>query len=138
MTELPGALRTRLAAELSPALTKAAESVSDHGDTTKWLWKLDDGALVESVLMHYSDRSTVCVSTQAGCAMACGFCATGQAGFDRNLSTGEIVEQVAVARRAAGVGGRGRSNVGFLGMGEPPAHHHPGWGGPQRDPRHTG
>ena len=77
------------------------ESVSDEGDTVKWLWELDDGARVETVLMHYPDRSTVCVSTQAGCAMACSFCATGQAGFERHLTVGEIVEQVAVARQRA-------------------------------------
>ena len=68
----------------------------------KWLWGLDGGARVETVLMLYPDRATVCVSSQAGCAMACGFCATGQAGFERHLTTGEIVEQVvrATQRRA--------------------------------------
>ena len=71
------------------------------GQTVKWLWALADGARVETVLMHYPDRATVCVSSQAGCAMGCSFCATGQAGFTRHLSTGEIVEQVVAARRAA-------------------------------------
>ncbi|HEX4905166.1 MAG TPA: 23S rRNA (adenine(2503)-C(2))-methyltransferase RlmN [Acidimicrobiales bacterium] len=125
MTELPGALRTRLEHDLPPALAAAAESASDGGNTRKWLWQLHDGALVESVLMHYSDRSTVCVSTQAGCAMACGFCATGQAGFDRNLTTGEIVEQVVRAARAARP--RRLSNVVFMGMGEPMANYDRVW-----------
>jgi 23S rRNA (adenine2503-C2)-methyltransferase len=125
MTELPGALRTRLEHDLPPALETAAESASDGGNTRKWLWKLHDGALVESVLMHYSDRSTVCVSTQAGCAMACGFCATGQAGFDRNLTTGEIVEQVVRAARTARP--RRLSNVVFMGMGEPMANYDRVW-----------
>jgi 23S rRNA (adenine2503-C2)-methyltransferase len=125
MTELPAALRARLDADLAPALTTATESVTDRGDTRKWLWRLHDGALIESVLMHYRDRSTVCVSTQAGCAMACGFCATGQAGFDRNLSTGEIVEQVVRAARAARP--RRLSNVVFMGMGEPLANYDRVW-----------
>ncbi len=88
----------------------------------KSLWCLDGAALVESVLMLYPDRATVCVSTQAGCAMACGFCATGQAGFTRHLSAGEIVEQVARAARRATEHGRRLSNVVFMGMGEPLAN----------------
>ena len=129
LTVLPAALRQRLAAEpsMQPALRQAAESVSDGGDTVKWLWELHDAARVETVLMHYPGRSTVCVSTQAGCAMACGFCATGQAGFERNLSAGEIVEQVAVARRAAAESGRRLSNVVFMGMGEPLANYDRVW-----------
>jgi 23S rRNA (adenine2503-C2)-methyltransferase len=93
----------------------------------KWLWTLDDGRQVESVLMHYPGRSTVCVSSQAGCAMACGFCATGQAGFDRHLRTGEIVEQVVRARAAAAATGRRLSNVVFMGMGEPMANYDAVW-----------
>ena len=111
MTDLPVRLRQRLAAELRPGLYPAATSVSAEGDTTKWLWRLADGARVETVLMTYpSGRVTVCVSTQAGCAMACSFCATGQAGFDRHLTAGEIVEQVIRARQAvagADAGGDG-------------------------------
>jgi 23S rRNA (adenine2503-C2)-methyltransferase len=126
LTELPAALRTKVADALPPALTATATSISDGGDTTKWLWQLADGALVESVLMHYRDRSTVCVSTQAGCAMACGFCATGQAGFERNLTTGEIVEQVVNAARAARP--RRLGNVVFMGMGEPLANYDRVWG----------
>src|SRR5215208_568252 len=99
ITELPRALRTKLADALPPALEPEAESVADGGDTVKWLWRLADGALVETVLMLTGARATACVSSQAGCAMACGFCATGQAGFERNLTEGEIVEQVVRARR---------------------------------------
>jgi 23S rRNA (adenine2503-C2)-methyltransferase len=126
LTEVPKALRARLAAELPEALTPVTESTSDDGGTVKWLWRLGDGALVETVLMHYGDRTTVCVSTQAGCAMGCGFCATGQAGFERNLSTGEIVEQVVRATRRARP--RRLSNVVFMGMGEPFANFDRTWG----------
>lgn len=121
MTNLPLALRERLEAALPAELTLARDSVSEGGMTHKYLWRLDDGATIESVLMHSPDRSTVCVSTQAGCAMACSFCATGQAGFDRHLRSGEIVAQVVEAARRAE--GRRVSNVVFMGMGEP-LHHY--------------
>ncbi|GIS99837.1 MAG: hypothetical protein CM1200mP26_15500 [Acidimicrobiales bacterium] len=88
------------------------------------------GALIETVLMHYEGRSTVCVSTQAGCAMACGFCATGQMGFDRHLSTGEIVEQVVRAQLEAD--DRRVSNVVFMGMGEPLANYDRTWAAVER------
>jgi 23S rRNA (adenine2503-C2)-methyltransferase len=127
MTALPKALRARLDAELPPALEPVAESTSDAGDTVKWLFALDGGARVETVLMHYRDRTTVCVSTQAGCAMGCGFCATGQAGFQRHLGTGEIVEQVARAARRARDGGLRLGNVVFMGMGEPLANYDRVW-----------
>lgn len=117
ITNLPIALRDRLDTELPASLDRTEESISDDGDTVKWLWTLRDGATVETVLMHYPDRSTVCISTQAGCAMACSFCATGQAGFERHLSVGEVVEQVVVATRVARP--RRLSNVVFMGMGEP-------------------
>lgn len=130
MTDLPGALRERLAAALPSALTAVTESVGDDGDTVKWLWALPDGREIETVLMHYAERSTVCVSTQAGCAMACGFCATGQAGFDRHLTTGEIVEQVVRARAAAAP--RRLSNVVFMGMGEPLANYDAVWAAVER------
>ena len=126
MTELPAALRETLAAALPPALREISRRTADGGQTTKWLWALDDGARVETVLMHYADRVTVCVSTQAGCAMACQFCATGQAGFRRHLTEGEIVEQVAVATREARP--RRLSNVVFMGMGEPLANYDRVWG----------
>jgi 23S rRNA (adenine2503-C2)-methyltransferase len=126
LTELPATLRTALEAALPPALVEVSRLSADDGETTKWLWALGDGARVETVLMRYSDRVTVCVSTQAGCAMACQFCATGQAGFQRQLTQGEIVEQVAVAMREAAP--RRVSNVVFMGMGEPLANYDRVWG----------
>jgi 23S rRNA (adenine2503-C2)-methyltransferase len=125
MTELPESLRDSLAAALPPSLREVSRQSADDGQTTKWLWSLHDGAQVETVLMHYPDRVTVCVSTQAGCAMGCTFCATGQAGFQRQLSGGEIVEQVAVAMREARP--RRLSNVVFMGMGEPLANYDRVW-----------
>jgi 23S rRNA (adenine2503-C2)-methyltransferase len=119
-----------LAAALPSSLESVTESVSDGGDTVKWLWKLADSALIETVLMHYRDRSTVCVSTQAGCAMGCGFCATGQAGFRRNLTTGEIVEQVMAAARRAKP--ERVANVVFMGMGEPFANYDRTWAAVER------
>ena len=137
LTTLPKALRARLDAELPLALDPVHESASSDGATVKWLWELRGGARIETVLMHYDQRSTVCVSTQAGCAMACGFCATGQAGFERQLSTGEIVEQVVRAsQRARSTDGdaapRRVSNVVFMGMGEPMANYDAVWGAVER------
>ncbi len=125
MTELPSGLRAELEQALTPGLTEVSRRTADEGQTTKWLWALHDGAQVETVLMEYSDRVTVCVSTQAGCAMACQFCATGQAGFQRHLSPGEIVEQVAAGMREARP--RRLSNVVFMGMGEPLANYDRVW-----------
>jgi 23S rRNA (adenine2503-C2)-methyltransferase len=123
MTDLPAALRESLAAELLPALLAADKSQAcDDGSTRKWLWRLFDGALVESVLMKYPDRVTMCVSSQAGCGMGCPFCATGQAGLTRNLSTAEIVSQVVAGEQALGESGR-VSNIVFMGMGEPLANY---------------
>jgi 23S rRNA (adenine2503-C2)-methyltransferase len=122
LTTLPRALRGRLDELLPPALALVTSLTSKAGDTVKLLWRLHDGVLVETVLMCYPDRATVCVSTQAGCAMGCGFCATGQAGFHRHLSTGEIVEQVVRAAAEARRIGRRLSNVVFMGMGEPLAN----------------
>ncbi|MCB1255872.1 MAG: 23S rRNA (adenine(2503)-C(2))-methyltransferase RlmN [Microthrixaceae bacterium] len=127
LTSLPKALRERLAAETPRGLELVTESVSDGGDTIKFLWELRDGSRIETVLMHYRERSTVCVSSQAGCAMACSFCATGQAGFTRHLSTGEIVEQVVRAQQRADLdstSGQPRrvSNIVYMGMGEPLAN----------------
>ena len=127
MTTLPKALRARLDRELPSALELVAESVSDKGTTVKWLWGLEGGAQVETVLMLYPDRATVCVSSQAGCAMGCGFCATGQAGFERHLTTGEIVEQVVRATQRARATDRRVSNVVFMGMGEPFANYDRTW-----------
>jgi 23S rRNA (adenine2503-C2)-methyltransferase len=120
-TNLPKALRAELSRHLAPGLELATTQTSSDHETIKWLWNLNDGAQVETVLMHYRDRSTVCVSSQAGCAMGCGFCATGQAGYSRNLSVGEILEQVVAARRAAAP--RRLSNIVFMGMGEPLANY---------------
>jgi len=125
ISTLPKALRARLVDQLPNALAPITESVSEDSETVKWLWELNGGARIETVLMHYDERSTVCVSTQAGCAMACGFCATGQGGFDRNLTTGEIVEQVVRASRRALERSEPRrvSNIVFMGMGEPLANY---------------
>ncbi len=128
-TDLPQASREPLREALLPTLmTPVRTLAADAGTTRKTLWRLFDGALVESVLMRYPDRATVCVSSQAGCGMNCPFCATGQAGLTRNLSTAEIVEQVLAGARemARGEvpGGPGRvSNVVFMGMGEPMANY---------------
>ena len=122
ITNLPKSLRARLDFEFPLALTPAGESVSDNGDTVKFLWELDGGSRIETVLMLYPDRATVCVSSQAGCAMACGFCATGQAGFTRHLTAGEMVEQVVRAAQRARESDRRVSNVVYMGMGEPMAN----------------
>jgi 23S rRNA (adenine2503-C2)-methyltransferase len=133
MLELPKLLRARLVPALLPALEPVTERTSDGGDTVKFLWRLRDGRAIETVLMRYADRVTVCVSSQAGCAMGCGFCATGQAGFDRHLTTGEIVEQVVrAADRAHADGGRRVSNVVFMGMGEPMANYDNTWAAVRR------
>jgi 23S rRNA (adenine2503-C2)-methyltransferase len=132
ITNVPKALRERLAVELPTALTQVVRKVSDHGDTVKYLWELHDGSRIETVLMIYPDRVTVCVSSQAGCAMGCGFCATGQAGFTRHLTVGEIVEQVVVAGRDARAMGRRLANVVFMGMGEPMANEAAVWGAVER------
>jgi 23S rRNA (adenine2503-C2)-methyltransferase len=129
MTDLPAADRDQLVAGLLPELMTPLRTMqTDSGTTVKTLWKLFDGALVESVLMRYPDRVTMCVSSQAGCGMACPFCATGQGGLQRNMSTAEIVEQVVAGARALQrneiAGGPGRvSNVVFMGMGEPMANY---------------
>jgi 23S rRNA (adenine2503-C2)-methyltransferase len=149
MTDIPLAARERLAGELLPTLlTPVREVTCDAGATRKALWRLHDGSLVESVLMGYADRVTACVSSQAGCGMGCPFCATGQAGLTRNLSTAEIVDQVvwfagtaarggaaggAAARGGAARGGAAHgagagapdrlSHVVFMGMGEPLANY---------------
>lgn len=134
LTSLPKALREQLITQLPTALRSVTEQVSDNGETTKFLWELSGGARVETVLMLYPDRATVCISSQAGCAMGCSFCATGQAGFERQLSTGEIVEQVLRARRVAMAQQPPRrvSNIVFMGMGEPMANFDNTWAAVQR------
>jgi 23S rRNA (adenine2503-C2)-methyltransferase len=129
MTDLPAGLRAELAGALLPRLlTAERELACDQGMTRKTLWRALDGSFIESVLMRYPDRVTMCVSSQAGCGMACPFCATGQAGLTRNLSAGEIVAQVhagaAAMARGDVPGGAGRvSNIVFMGMGEPLANY---------------
>jgi 23S rRNA (adenine2503-C2)-methyltransferase len=129
MTDLPADLREPLGAALLPTLLTPVHSLTcDAGTTVKTLWRLFDGARVESVVMRYPDRVTVCVSSQAGCGMNCPFCATGQAGLTRNLSAAEIVDQVTAAARSLAdgevAGGPARvSNVVFMGMGEPLANY---------------
>jgi 23S rRNA (adenine2503-C2)-methyltransferase len=129
MTDIPAATRDLLISELMPRLFTELRSVScDDGTTRKALLKAHDGTLVESVLMRYPDRATLCISSQAGCGMACPFCATGQGGLQRNLSTAEIVDQVRMGAKAMRdgelPGGPGRlSNIVFMGMGEPLANY---------------
>ena len=129
MTDLPAGMREQLGGGLLPQLlTEVRHVETDEGTTRKTLYRLHDGTLVESVLMRYPERMTVCISSQAGCGMACPFCATGQGGLTRNLSTGEIVDQAVAAARVAArgelQGGPGRlSNVVFMGMGEPLANY---------------
>jgi 23S rRNA (adenine2503-C2)-methyltransferase len=147
MSDLPAAGREELvAAMMPPLLTEVRRLRTDGGETIKFLWRLFDGALVESVLMRYPGRVTLCVSSQAGCGMNCPFCATGQAGLTRNLSAAEIVDQVVAANRAINEGaleleaeaisGRGDAspvrrlgepfkvtNIVFMGMGEPLANY---------------
>jgi len=128
MTDLPGPLRTRLAEEaiLDP-LTPVTTLDSTDGQTSKTLFRLPDGAQIEAVLMHYRKRHTVCISTQVGCAIGCPFCATGQGGFSRNLSAGEIVAQVLFYARRLTVGNQRVTTVVFMGMGEPLANYGATW-----------
>ncbi len=135
MTDLPASGRNALVeAMLPPLLTEVRRLRTDAGETIKFLWRLFDGALVESVLMRYPGRVTLCVSSQAGCGMNCPFCATGQAGLTRNLSAAEIVDQVIAANRAIAQGELGGlrqsghnapkvTNIVFMGMGEPLANY---------------
>ena len=142
MTDLPAAVREQVAEALFPRLLDAVREIEcDAGETRKMLWRAVDGTTFESVLMRYPQRNTVCISSQAGCGMACPFCATGQGGLQRNLSTAEILEQVraAASMRDRTVELRDRdhgrlSNVVFMGMGEPLANYNRVLGG--RSPHH--
>ncbi|CAB4345841.1 unannotated protein [freshwater metagenome] len=128
-TDVPADMREAVKDLLFPDLmTSIKELKCDNGTTVKQVWKLFDGVLVESVLMRYTDRVTMCISSQAGCGMNCPFCATGQGGLTRNLSTAEIVEQVLAGARSLAKGeiegGIGRvNNLVFMGMGEPMANY---------------
>ncbi len=136
MTDLPAAGRAELVGSLlPPLLTEVKRLQTDNGDTIKFLWRLFDGALVESVLMRYTGRITLCISSQAGCGMNCPFCATGQAGLTRNMSAGEIIDQIVRANAVIAKGELGGSkakmkdapervtNIVFMGMGEPLANY---------------
>ena len=135
MTDLPANIREQLVEGMLPnLLTEVRRLQTDKQDTIKFLWRLFDGAMVESVLMRYPGRITLCVSSQAGCGMNCPFCATGQAGLTRNMSAAEIVDQVVRANAAIAAGELGGrkgdpenpervSNIVFMGMGEPLANY---------------
>ncbi|WP_422934572.1 23S rRNA (adenine(2503)-C(2))-methyltransferase RlmN [Sinomonas sp. P47F7] len=132
MSDLPKSGREELVeAMFPPLLTEVRRLRTDDGNTIKFLWRLFDGALVESVLMRYPGRITLCVSSQAGCGMNCPFCATGQAGLTRNMSAAEIVDQVVAANRVIAAGELGQTehpdervtNIVFMGMGEPLANY---------------
>lgn len=128
-SDLPAALRPQVAERWFPQLlTEVTTQACDAGDTVKAAWRLTGGAVVESVVMAYPERVTACVSSQAGCGIGCPFCATGQQGLTRNLSTAEIVEQVRRARVLAASGAFPGSpdhltNIVFMGMGEPLANY---------------
>lgn len=135
MSDLPKERKAEIVAEFfPPLLTEVKRLVTDDGKTIKFLWRLFDGALVESVLMRYSKRITLCISSQCGCGMNCPFCATGQNGLTRNMSTAEILDQIVQANRVITEGalGGGRhsgpdaervNNIVFMGMGEPLANY---------------
>jgi 23S rRNA (adenine2503-C2)-methyltransferase len=126
VTTLSGPLRDALAAAFRWDTVGSTElTVADGGATEKVLHRLDDGAIVESVLMHYPagpgrrERNTLCISSQAGCAVGCPFCATGELGFERDLLASEILDQVRSAARRLAARGRRLTNIVFMGMGEP-------------------
>ncbi|MHA7305584.1 23S rRNA (adenine(2503)-C(2))-methyltransferase RlmN [Arthrobacter sp. TMN-49] len=136
MSDLPKDRRAEIVATMfPPLLTEVKRLTTDNGDTIKFLWRLFDGSLVESVLMRYPGRVTLCVSSQCGCGMNCPFCATGQAGLTRNMSTAEILDQIVQANRVIAEGGLGNlrrdgghdaervTNIVFMGMGEPLANY---------------
>ena len=120
MTDLPQAERAALGEAFAFCAPETARTEQSSDGTVKHLWRLSDGELVESVLIPSADRLTLCISSQAGCAMACVFCATGWSGYRRQLSAGEIVAQFRGARRHARAHDLGDiSNIVFMGMGEP-------------------
>ncbi|ALE93330.1 23S rRNA (adenine(2503)-C2)-methyltransferase [Arthrobacter alpinus] len=136
MSDLPKDRRAEITETMFPKLLTEVKRLStDNGDTVKFLWRLFDGSLVESVLMRYTGRVTLCVSSQCGCGMNCPFCATGQAGLTRNMSTAEILDQIVQANRVIAEGGLGKlrtdgghdaervTNIVFMGMGEPLANY---------------
>jgi 23S rRNA (adenine2503-C2)-methyltransferase len=123
MTDLPRAEREALAARFELREPEAATVAKSRDGTVKHVWRLADGELVESVLIPTEKRLTLCISSQAGCAMGCTFCATGWGGFRRQLSAGEIVAQYRASRRWAEANGyREITNIVYMGMGEPLAN----------------
>jgi 23S rRNA (adenine2503-C2)-methyltransferase len=120
MTNIPAALRDLLAAQAPVSLLEPVRAVaSEDGETIKTLYRTGDDQMLETVLMLYPNRATVCVSCQVGCAVGCAFCATGLMGLSRNLGAGEMVAQVVGAAREARRRGRELTNVVMMGMGEP-------------------
>ncbi|MDD5338139.1 MAG: 23S rRNA (adenine(2503)-C(2))-methyltransferase RlmN [Dehalococcoidales bacterium] len=137
MTDLPQGLRQKLSDSLKLHSISPAKQEIGRDGTVKTLFNLADGKTVETALMHYDperggERYTVCVSTQVGCAVGCPFCATGQQGFERNLTPGEIIDQVLyfaryLMEKKNGSSGKHVSNVVFMGMGEPLANYDNLW-----------
>jgi 23S rRNA (adenine2503-C2)-methyltransferase len=124
MHDVPKPMRSALARDFrATSLVPVAKSEADHGLTTKTLFELDGGHSVEAVVMRYPDRSTLCISSQAGCPIGCPFCATGKFPFGRNLKAHEIIEQAVDAARVLEAEGRRLSHVVFMGMGEPMANY---------------
>jgi 23S rRNA (adenine2503-C2)-methyltransferase len=124
MRDIPKPLRAELDENFRvSSLRPVAVSQADRGLTTKTLYELDGGHSVESVVMRYTDRSTLCISSQAGCPIGCPFCATGKFPFGRNLKANEIVEQAVDAVRMLASEGRRLSHIVFMGMGEPMANY---------------
>jgi 23S rRNA (adenine2503-C2)-methyltransferase len=124
MHDVPKQLRASLERDFRiTSLKPVAVSEADRSLTTKTLFELDGGHSVEAVVMRYADRSTLCISSQAGCPIGCPFCATGKFPFGRNLAAHEIVEQAVDAARLLAAEGRRLSHVVFMGMGEPMANY---------------
>ena len=124
MFDLPAALRTELAQTFrASSLVEVRRQEADTGLTTKKLYSLDGGFTVESVIMRYARRSTLCISSQVGCPIGCPFCATGQGPFGRNLRAHEVVDQAIDAARELAAEGRRLSHIVFMGMGEPLANY---------------
>jgi 23S rRNA (adenine2503-C2)-methyltransferase len=117
---LPNSLKAALDANfLIDPIVSSESIISKDKKTVKYLFEVQQGSRIETVLMKYSDRNTVCVSTQVGCSMGCVFCATGQMGFTRNLSAGEILGQILFVMRTLEADGEKLSNIVYMGMGEP-------------------
>lgn len=128
MRNLPQSMRQRLGERADiQRLVPLQDILSPDGLTRKVLFALSDGESIESVLMRYDDRNTVCLSTQVGCALGCTFCATGQSGFTRNLSAGEILEQTLHFAKDLREEGQRITNVVFMGMGEPLMNYEATW-----------